>query len=107
MLSSQFAGRRWESDEREGALCVAALFLATVIFSWLPFVVAGFDPLDSLFEVVSATGTVGLSTGISSSELPSVLKAVLCIDMLLGRLEFFALLVLVYPRTWFGRRMQS
>lgn len=97
--------RKLEADEREGALCIVALFVMTVVGSWLPFVVAGFDPLDSLFEVVSATGTVGLSCGISSTELPSFLKSILCIDMLMGRLEFIALLILVYPSTWFGRRM--
>ncbi|MFC6673081.1 potassium transporter TrkG [Marinobacterium aestuariivivens] len=61
-------------------------------------------PLDALFEVVSATGTVGLSTGITRIGLDPVLKLVLGLDMLLGRLEIVALLVLLYPRTWIGRR---
>lgn len=107
VISSRLAGRRLEADEREGALCVIALFAITVLVSWVPFVIAGFDPLDSLFEVVSATGTVGISAGISSPELPAFLKTVLCVDMLLGRVEFVVLLVVLYPRTWFGRRMQS
>lgn len=105
--SSRLGGRRLDADEREGAMCVIALFVVTVLVSWLPFVMAGYDPLNSLFEVVSATGTVGISAGISSPELPSFLKAVLCVDMLLGRVEFVALIVMLYPRTWFGRRMQS
>jgi trk system potassium uptake protein TrkH len=104
---SAIGGRRLEADEREAAFCIVAFYALTVLGSWLPFVVAGLDPLDSLFEVVSATGTVGLSCGISSAELPDFLKAVLCIDMLMGRLEFIALLILVYPRTWFGRRMHT
>ena len=61
----------------------------------------------ALFEVVSATGTVGLSTGITAPDLHPVLKGVLCLDMLLGRLEIIALLVLLYPRTWFGHRAES
>lgn len=88
-------------------MCIVALFAITVFLSWLPFVIAGLDPLNSLFEVVSATGTVGISAGISSPELPAYLKTVLCVDMLLGRVEFVALLVMLYPRTWFGRKMQS
>jgi trk system potassium uptake protein TrkH len=64
----------------------------------------GYDPLDALFEVVSATATVGLSTGISRPELETVLKGVLCFDMLAGRLEIIALLVILYPRNWVGRR---
>ena len=55
---------------------------------------------------VSATGTVGLSAGITSPALPALLKGVLCIDMLMGRLEIIAWLVLIYPGTWFGRRME-
>ena len=72
--------------------------------SWLPFVTCGYDPLDSLFEVVSATATVGLSAGISRPELETALKLVLCADMLLGRVEIVALLVVLSPGTWWGRR---
>jgi trk system potassium uptake protein TrkH len=71
------------------------------------FVGHGHAPLDALFEVVSATGTVGLSTGITAPDLQPLLKGVLCLDMLLGRLEIIALLVLLYPRTWFGHRAES
>jgi trk system potassium uptake protein TrkH len=90
-----------------GALFVALLFVATVVLSWLPFLVAGYDPLRSLFEVVSAVGTVGLSAGVTRPELPDGLKAVLCVDMLMGRVEFIAMLVMLYPRTWFGRRRST
>ena len=53
--------------------------------------------------MVSATGTVGLSVGIARPELEPLLKGVLCADMYLGRLEIFALLVALAPRTWLGR----
>ena len=83
------------------------VFIAVILLSWFVFLAFGYPALDSLFEVVSATGTVGLSTGITNSELPAVLKVVLCMDMLLGRLEIVALLVVLYPRTWFGKRMKT
>ncbi|HBA65919.1 MAG TPA: cation transporter, partial [Methylococcaceae bacterium] len=60
----------------------------------------GYDPMDALFEVVSACSTTGLSTGITGSGLEPWLKAVLIADMLLGRVEFIAFLVFLYPRTW-------
>jgi len=101
---ARLAGRQLEPDELGRALMLFVLFGAAAFVSWLAFVAYGYPPLDSLFEVVSALGTVGLSTGISSSELQPLLKAVLCADMLLGRLEFVALLVLFYPPTWIGRR---
>ena len=77
-----------------------------VLISWLIFVYYGYPPLDALFEVVSATGTVGLSTGITDTDLPAVLKGLLCVDMMVGRVEIVALLIVLYPPTWFGKRAQ-
>jgi len=93
--------------ELQDALLLIVLFVMVVFVSWLPFLMFGYDPLDALFEVVSAAGTVGLSVGITSTELPLMLKAVLCLDMLLGRLEIIAWLVLISPSTWMGKRAES
>ncbi|WP_455207304.1 TrkH family potassium uptake protein [Kaarinaea lacus] len=96
--------QRLEDDDVIRALQLILLFVIIVILSWLPFLFLGYDPLDGLFEVVSASGTVGLSAGISRPELEPFLKGVLCFDMLAGRLEIIALLVLLYPRNWIGRK---
>ncbi len=106
VIETRLAGRRLQNHEIQSALFLILLFVGVVAFSWLQFVAAGYHPLDSLFEVVSATGTVGLSVGITSAELPAYLKAVLCVDMLMGRLEIIAWLVLLFPGTWIGRRMK-
>jgi len=98
---------RLETDEIQTALSIVFLFLMAIAVSWLVFVGMGHDPLDSLFEVVSAIGTVGLSTGVAAPDLHPILKGVLCADMLLGRLEIIAWLVLFYPRTWIGRRIEE
>ncbi len=92
------------ADDVNRALLLILLYVVIVILSWIPFVVAGYNPLNALFEVISACGTVGLSTGIVRPELESVLKGVLCFDMLAGRMEIIALLVVLYPRNWFGRK---
>lgn len=105
VVEPRIAGRRMEETEIQEALLIVMLFMAIIIFSWLPFLYMGYNPMDSLFEVVSATATVGLSAGVVSSEMPNLLKGILCIDMLLGRLEILAWLVMVYPRTWIGRRL--
>jgi len=99
--------RRLETDEIQNALSIVILFLTFIAISWLVFIGMGHNPLDSLFEVVSAIGTVGLSTGISAPELHPILKGVLCVDMLLGRLEIITWLVLFYPWTWIGRRLEE
>lgn len=102
--TGRLAGRVLEPDELSRALLLFLLFGAAALASWWVFVAYGHAPLDALFEVVSALGTVGLSTGITGADLQPALKAVLCIDMILGRLEFIALLVLFYPPTWIGKR---
>ncbi len=92
-------------EEQRNAVTVILLFASLIFLSWIPFAAMGYDPLDSLFEVVSATGTVGLSTGITSPQLPLFLKGVLCADMYLGRLEMLPWLVLAGRSTWIGTRM--
>jgi len=95
-----------EVDEISGVLVLGGLWGLLVLVSWLPFVAFGLPPLDALFEIVSALGTVGLSVGISAPELAPELKMVLSMDMLLGRLEIIALLVLLYPPTWIERKRE-
>jgi trk/ktr system potassium uptake protein len=106
VIEPRLAGRRLHDEEIRAALLLILLFVVVVALSWLPFVAMGYSPFDSLFEVVSATGTVGLSVGLTSATLPALLKGILCVDMLMGRLEIMAWLVMLYPGTWVGRRME-
>jgi trk system potassium uptake protein len=106
VVSHRTAGRRMADMDIQEALLIVLLVLAVILLSWFPFVFMGYSPLDSLFEVVSAVGTVGLSVGVVGPDMPVFLKGVLCVDMLLGRLEILAWLVMVFPRTWVGRRLR-
>jgi len=90
-----------------GALQLLTLWLVVLLVSWFVFLLYGLPPLASLFEVVSATANAGLSTGLTGPELTPALKLVLIIDMLFGRVEVLALLVLLYPPTWIGRRRKT
>jgi len=107
VAEARLGGRRLESDEIENALCLILVYIALIACSWMPFVVMGYNPIDSLFEVVSAISTAGLSVGITDPGLHPFLKTVLCVDMFLGRLEIIAWLVLVFPGTWFGKRLEE
>lgn len=100
-------GRRLGDEEIKEALLIILLYIAVIGLSWLIFLAMGYPALNSLFEVASATGTVGLSAGITGPDLPRLLKGVLCVDMLLGRLEIMAWLVFLFPKTWFGKRMEG
>lgn len=104
VVEPRLGRERLEGDDIIHALLLVVLFMVLVLLSWLPFLAAGFDPLNALFEVASAVATVGLSAGITGAHLAPGLKIVLCLDMLFGRLEIIALLVLLYPGTWLGRR---
>lgn len=106
VIEPWLGGRRLTEDEIIRALILAGVFIGLVFLSWLPFLIYGYDPLDALFEVISASATVGLSSGITGETLPPFLQAVLCADMVAGRLEVVALLVVLSPLTWFGRRAE-
>lgn len=94
-------GRVLDDPQITHALVLILLFVLLVLGSWLAFLVAGYPALDALFEVVSATATVGLSAGITSPDLEPGLKLLLSLNMLAGRLEIIALLVLLFPGTWY------
>jgi trk system potassium uptake protein TrkH len=107
IAEASLGGRRLTTDEIQNALSIILVFVTFIAVSWLPFIAMGHNPLDSLFEVVSSIGTVGLSSGIASPELHPLLKGILCADMFLGRLEIFAWLIVFYPRSWIGRRLEE
>ncbi len=104
VLLPRIGGLRIDEEDISAVLVLFGLWFSVIFISWWVFLLYGEPPLDSLFEVVSAMGTVGLSSGITRPDLAPVLKFLLCINMLLGRLEIIALLVLLYPRTWWSRR---
>jgi trk system potassium uptake protein TrkH len=81
------------------------LFIIVIIVSWFIFLLNDYEPLNALFVVVSAISTSGLDTGIVNPLLETCLKLVLCFDMLFGKLEVYAWLLILYPWTWFGSRM--
>jgi trk system potassium uptake protein TrkH len=97
----RLGGQLIDTRQIEHALSVMLLFALLIAGAWLAFVIAGYVPLDALFEVVSAAGTVGLSTGITEPGLQPGLKVLLTLLMLAGRVEIVALLVLLYPGSWF------
>lgn len=102
-ITQRVAGLTLDDAQISRVIGVVLLYLLVVVASWLVFLAAGQDPLNALFEVVSATATVGLSSGLTATDLAPGLKLLLCFDMLAGRLEILALVVTLYPRTWIRR----
>ena len=103
-ISATVAGSPLKSSEVNWTVALLVVYLLVMLLSWALFLAFGHAPLDALFDVVSALSTSGLSVGVVSGNLDPALKAVLCLVMLMGRVEVIAILVLLYPRTWLGRR---
>jgi len=55
----------------------------------------GYPALSAAFEAASVTGNVGLSIGITTPTMPSLMKIYYIIAMYLGRLEFISVFVLI------------
>ncbi|MCK4519243.1 MAG: TrkH family potassium uptake protein, partial [Candidatus Omnitrophica bacterium] len=72
------------------------LFFSTLALMYLE----NFNFVDSLFEVASAEGTVGLSVGITRPDMNVLSKALFILNMWLGRLEIIPVLILLSPKTW-------
>ncbi len=79
---------------KEASLFIVMHFILITIV-WFLFILYGYNPLDSLFDVISAQSNTGLSVGIINNGLPGVLKLVLTIQMWMGRLEIIPVLVLI------------
>ena len=71
------------------------IYFLFIFISWLVFVAYGYDALNSLYEIVSAQGNVGLSMGITSPTMPQIPQAFLIFNMWIGRIEIIPVLVLI------------
>jgi len=79
-----------DGNEFGGNIIIANLVLiivsmSVVLGSGVMFWLSGFGLVDSMFEVASAFGTVGLSAGIATIALAAHLKLALIVLMIMGR----------------------
>jgi trk system potassium uptake protein TrkH len=83
----------------EKDVLIAFLFMGLGILSIfafsLVFVYYGYDFQDSLFELTSAFGNIGFTSGITEIGLPNPLKLILTLQMIFGRVEIIPFLVFI------------
>lgn len=92
-------GRRLSSATVRQAIAVVTVAVALMIVSTLLLLRISELPLDDvLFEVISALGTVGLSTGITGA-LPDAGQYLVVVLMFLGRIGSIALVTALALRT--------
>jgi trk system potassium uptake protein TrkH len=96
-----------ESEEIYNLVSFMLLYTLILVISSFIFMLYGVDTSSSVFEVSSALSTVGLSAGVTSGSMPVVLKTVLIINMLFGRIEIIPLVLLFIPGTWIKRKRAS
>ena len=83
------------------------LYLMTYMLGTMLLCASGYSLSDSLFEFASAIGTVGLSVGVTSADMPDVALWAETFAMFLGRLEFVVVIVSLLKLGRDGRLMMT
>ena len=81
------------------------LYLAIIFVTAFLLTMDGLLPFDAVAVAITTIGNIGPAFGIVSATstyapLSDFVKAILCLSMLLGRLEIFTLLILLRPSFW-------
>ena len=103
-----YNGREVDEAVRASVAAFVLLFFVAVASLGLALAALGLDFLTAFSAAAASIANLGKGLGPvvgpmgSFAPLPDTAKWLLCLGMLLGRLEFFALLVLLLPRFWRG-----
>jgi len=93
-LGEKILGREEAIEEMGEAAILSFLWLILLVVGIFVIMLTTHANLaDSLFEVCSAQGNVGLSVGITSVDMNSIAKFMLILNMWVGRLEIIPILV--------------
>lgn len=91
----------WQGEEKRfvndrflrAIFAFAFLYTVTILVGTGIIAAYGYSLKDALFECASSLGTVGLSVGVTSASTPAFILWTQIFAMLLGRLEFFVIVV--------------
>lgn len=95
VIAKRVSGRVLKDEEITTLLLFLLIYLLFVAVGVGIITGLGFKIDNALFDVVSAQSNVGLSVGVVSPTLHPIGKMTLIINMLLGRIELWALITLV------------
>jgi trk system potassium uptake protein TrkH len=94
VIPRKLSGKTVSDVEIREASAYTSIYFVFLLSGWVVLAICGYDPLNSLYEVVSAQGNVGLSMGIVSPEMPYIAQIAMIFNMWIGRLEIIPVLVL-------------
>jgi trk system potassium uptake protein TrkH len=90
--------REYKHLEVFSPLVVIILGVVIIIGFAFAFMGYGFSMVDSIFNMTSTLSNTGLYVGVAVSALPAVLKLILTVLMIVGRIGLIALLVALFPK---------
>ena len=94
VIPIKISGRRVSEKEIGKTGNFITLYLVIIAITWIIFCFYGYPPFDSLFSIISLQGNNGLDIGVLNNTLNPVLKIVSVLNMWVGRLEIYPVLVL-------------
>ena len=105
VIPVRLGGKPVEETVIAGITGFFILYILVFLVSSLILMKVGLDMVSSVSATAATMGTVGPGLGLVGASqnyafLPPVAKATLCLNMLLGRLEIYTVLVLLLPSTW-------
>ena len=105
VIPVRLGGRPVEERVIAGITGFFILYILLFLISSLILMKLGVDMVSSVAASAATIGNVGPGLGLVGASqnyafLPPLAKAILCLNMLLGRLEIYTVLVLLLPSTW-------
>ena len=92
-VRTRISGKPINEGEMKEASSYIVVYIFFLLVSWIIMSYYTNDPFNTLFDVTSTIGNVGLSTGIINQGLNPVPKVLLIFLMWLGRLEIIPILL--------------
>lgn len=101
----KLGGRTVPAEVLNGVMGFTFLFIALFSISTVIFSGLGYDFLSAMSTSVASLGNIGPALGIHGpmtgySEMPVIGKIIFIFNMLLGRIEIYALFILLLPAFW-------
>lgn len=98
LFRTKIGGRALDEDTVSSVVLYIVLYLITIFLSFVIVLICGLDIADAFTGTVASLGNVGpgvgqLGTMGNYASLPAVVKFIFTIDMFLGRVEIFPLLI--------------
>lgn len=95
VVKMKSSGKEISENQINEASSYLSIYMLFLLAGWLVLVFYGYDGINSLFDITSAQGNVGLNTGIITANSPIIAKLVIIFNMWIGRLEIIPVLILI------------